>query len=233
MHDPWTDRLSEYMDHELSAADTHALEEHLSSCDVCRATLAELRDVVAAARSLQDSEPGRDLWDDIAARIGGGPAHVAGVPPTAVTPLRRRFSFTAPQLAAAAVLLVAIPAGAVWTIARDGAVAAAAGTIVHAAGEPGPTRLVSAAPAPALTSTSTAYDSAVADLEHALEQSRDQLDPATVEVVERSIESIDRAIADARQALDADPGNPHLHRQLDSTMRRKVALLSRVTRGAS
>jgi hypothetical protein len=45
----------------------------------------------------------------------------------------------------------------------------------------------------------------VVELERALEQNRAQLDPATVEVIERSLESIDRAIEDARAALAAIP----------------------------
>jgi hypothetical protein len=76
------------------------------------------------------------------------------------------------------------------------------------------------------------YDRDVAELERALEENRGSLDPATVEVIERSIEAIDAAILDARDALASDPGNPHLHRQLDSTMRKKLDVLRRATRGA-
>ena len=69
-------------------------------------------------------------------------------------------------------------------------------------------------------------------LERALEASRERLDPATVEVVESSLEAINQALADARAALEADPANPHLQRQLESTMQKKLALLRRAS-GAS
>ena len=74
------------------------------------------------------------------------------------------------------------------------------------------------------------YNSDVAELEQALQQQRGQLDPQTVEVVERSLESIDQAIDDARTALSADPGNPYLHRQLDNNMQKKLDILRRATR---
>ena len=62
MKDQWTDRLSEYLDGELGAAERAALEGHLATCAECGATLAELRRVVARARALDDRPPTADLW---------------------------------------------------------------------------------------------------------------------------------------------------------------------------
>ena len=45
--DAQSDRLSEYIDGELSAEEAQALESHLEKCAACRATLEELRGVVA------------------------------------------------------------------------------------------------------------------------------------------------------------------------------------------
>jgi len=220
MHDAWTDRLSEYIDGELDAAETAALEQHLKECDACAAIVVELRAVVGSATLAGGIEPERDLWQGIAARIGAQPA---------VIPIRRsprRFSFSAPQLAAAAVVLMALSGGAVYLLQQDATPQVAAGTIVQTAGGAGPVRDVStAAPEP---DPQVAAD--VDELERVLAENRDRLDPATVEIVERSIESIDLAIEAATSALDADPGNPYLHRQLDNTMRKKLDLLRRVTR---
>jgi hypothetical protein len=69
----------------------------------------------------------------------------------------------------------------------------------------------------------------VAALEQALEQNSAQLDPVTIDVIQRSLEAINDAIDDARAALEADPGNPYLHRQLDNTMRKKIDVLRRAT----
>ena len=223
MYDEWVDRLSEYLDGELTVEEQAALEEHMVTCDVCRATLGELRAIVAAARALDNSPPERDLWPAIAAALDTGSA------PRIVSPRQppRRISFTVPQLAAAAVLLMAVSGGAVWfaTGSRGAQPAAGvAGTIVHAAGgAPADARLVGTIP------PDPEFDATVAQLERTLEQRRAELDTATVEVLERSIEAIDRALADARAALVADPGNPYLRRQLESTMRRKLDVLRRAS----
>src|SRR5262245_6369060 len=67
--DPWIDRLSEYLDGELKPADRERLEGHLTSCATCTAALADLRLVVARARSLEDAPPATDLWPAIEARL--------------------------------------------------------------------------------------------------------------------------------------------------------------------
>jgi anti-sigma factor RsiW len=244
MNDPWMDRLSEYLDNELPPHERAALDEHLAVCDVCRATLRALEAVVAAAAAVPDTDPATDLWPGIAARIRQSQAETttpseaaADVPVTSVARREiapaRRFSFTSAQLAAAAVVLMMLSGGSVWLLQRTaplGMDAAGAGTIVHSAGAPASTRLVDSQ---ADVDAAVAFEDDVAELQRALDLHRGSLDPTTIEVVERSLESIDDAIADARSALAADPGNENLHRQLDSTMRKKVELLRRVTRGVS
>jgi anti-sigma factor RsiW len=221
MHDPWLDRLSEYLDGDLDVEEQAALEEHLVACDVCRVTLGELRAVIDAARSVENTPPERDLWPAIAAEIE---AH-AGLVPLAHRRVRRRISFTVPQLAAAAVLLTAVSAAAVWFLSGAAGARAGArvsGTIVHAAAAPpADGRLVAALP------PDPEFEATVAQLEQTLEHKRAELDPATIEVLERSMGIIDRALADARAALLSDPGNPYLRRQLENTMRRKLDVLRR------
>jgi negative regulator of sigma E activity len=236
MHDPWLDRLSEYIDGELAQDDVGALERHLGECDTCAATLTELRSVVEQAHALEDAPPEHDLWSGIADEIGARRT-TAGAD---VVPLRwqtaarlrakpgafgwRRLSFTVPELAAAALVLVSASAGVVLWLAGDGrASETMMGEIAHTATDAGaPGRLVTTTPA------DERYDADIARLGRALEDAREQLDPATVDVIERSLESIDQAIADARTALAADPGNPFLTRHLDNTMRTKLDVLRRV-----
>ena len=68
-HGCWLDRLSEYVDGDLDAAERAACEIHLGECGGCRTALEELRAVVHAARNVTDVEPPRDLWQGIAAAI--------------------------------------------------------------------------------------------------------------------------------------------------------------------
>lgn len=206
MTDRWTDRLSEYIDGDLPPADRAALEGHLAGCPECAETLAGLRRVVARARALEDRPPSTDLWPAIAARIGA--RHAA-----------RRFSFSLPQLAAAGIALMALSGTAVWTLhPGTGAVPAVA---TRAPGPTGPAELT------VRRAAAGAYDAAVADLEQVLAEGRDQLDTATVRVLEQNLATIDRAIIQAQRAVAADSGNLYLNSHLAATMRRKLELLRR------
>ncbi|HEX2166530.1 MAG TPA: zf-HC2 domain-containing protein [Longimicrobiales bacterium] len=238
MHDPWLEKISDSIDGLLEPAGEQALQDHLAGCAECRTLQAELRDVVAAARSAADTPPSSDLWAGIAAGIRELDPNAMPTAPdrlemlSPVAPLKprrsparaRRFSFSAPQLAAAAVVLMTLSGAAVWfgALARPDGSTVATGTIIQSSGSgPRAVRPVG------LTAASADYAEDVATLEQALEDNRAQLDPSTIEVIERSLESIDRAIEDARTALAADPGNPYLHRQLDNTMRKKIDVLQR------
>jgi len=123
-HDRWTDRLSDYLDGELDAAERAALETHLASCRSCAVVLDELRAVVGAAAALEDTPPERELWPGIEARLSLA-AQAAGAPLSAapeaagvisLAQRRRRFAFTLPQLAAAGVALVALSSTVVWLV---------------------------------------------------------------------------------------------------------------------
>ncbi len=107
MTDQWTDRLSEYLDGELTSPERTTLEAHLASCDACRTTVEELRRVVTNARALDDRPPAVDLWPTVAARIGVSSRLKA-------RPVVRRLSFTVPQLAAASVVLALLSGSAAW-----------------------------------------------------------------------------------------------------------------------
>jgi predicted anti-sigma-YlaC factor YlaD len=214
MNDRWTDRLSEYVDGELHGADAAALEAHLPSCDACRATLEELRRVVARARALDDRAPTADLWPEVAARIGLSPvAQRLGA--RAAGRVGRRLSFTVPQLLAASVALMLVSGGAAWVVLRQ------------SVGSPG---TATTSPTPIMSNVGTyesspRYAAAVADLERLLAERRGQLDTTTVQVIEKNLGIIDRAIRDAQRALAADPANAYLNQHLAQAMRRKLELL--------
>jgi putative zinc finger protein len=135
--DPWIDRLSEYLDGEITGRERQALEEHLRSCGGCSTVLVDLRAVVERAHALEDVAPAEDLWPPIAQQIaqpmaGAESRAVLGSESAApararVRPLHgqdrqgwwaRRIDLSMPQLAAAGVLLVALSAGGVWLSLR-------------------------------------------------------------------------------------------------------------------
>ena len=219
MNDQWTDRLSDYLDSELPAGERTALEAHLATCGECRGTLEELRKVVVRARSLEDRPPTADLWSGIYARLtpgrrpAGSPLGRPGVSRDA-TARSWRVSFNVSQLMAAGIALVLLSAGGMWVALRQ----------PQPAGDAYTPRPGNAANAAVWHRT----DVAIADLQEALARNESRLDTATVRVVRENLALIDRAIAQARAALNADPANAYLNLHLAATMRRKLELLRRI-----
>src|SRR5262245_4848585 len=257
-HEMWSDRLSAYLDGELKKAERERLEAHVAECAACAVALAELREVMTRARSLVDTPPATDLWPLIEAQLTPRGA-AASVPAAAkergkvlAGPGRwgRRFELGLPQLAAAAVLLVVLSAGVMWMVLRGGALPAGNGVPPAPVARntddaprpfPSPRPPAPAAPArdmmPAeFASTDLSnprYDAAVAELEQALAEGKGKLDPRTLAVVQHNLEIIDNAIADARRAVAADPGNTWLRSHLAAAMKKKVELLRSATMLAS
>ena len=208
MNDQWTDRLSEYLDGDLAPAERSALEAHLHGCADCRATLEELRGVVARAKTLEERPPRANLWPAINARLAPGTARL--------TPRRwRGVVVSVPQLMAAGIALAVLSGGAVWLALRPEAVTLP------------PTIAVGSTPIAQNANWSLRTDAAVAELEDVLARNESRLDTATVRIVRQNLAVIDRAIEEARAALAADPGNAYLNLHLADTMRRKVELLRR------
>lgn len=216
-----TERLSEYLDGELGPDERAEVEAHLGQCEACRQVMAELRGVVARAGSLRDRDPVTPLWPGIAEAIGAtSGAHAV---PIGARRGRKRFSFSLPQLLAAAASLVLVAGGTVWL-----------GMSLRGSGieTPGPDAGLGVAP-PAPAAQSVLFDprgradSAIAELERILAERRETLDTATIRILTHSLTTIDRAITQAREALAKDPSDPYLNDHLARTMRRKIDVLQR------
>jgi anti-sigma factor RsiW len=214
----FTSQLSEFLDEELPGEMQAQVASHLEACPECRATLEELRRVSARAKALAAEESGADQWPAIAARLKRSGAGAA--PAQAI---RHRITFSLPQLAMAASLLVLVASGATWLAVHRGRGAELANTPPVTS----PSLQVSTPVQPAGLAAGKDYDDAVAELRQVLEKGRTRLDSNTVVVLERSLASIDRAIAQAEQALAADPGNAYLSGHLAHTRLRKLDLLHR------
>ena len=225
MHEEWTDKLSEYLDDELSPRERQAVESHLRGCAECAAVLDDLTRVVERAQRLDRRPPRADLWDGIAARI-----ETRGAAP-------RRVSFTLPQLAAAAVVLIAASAGIAWQfadraasrsdIARSTEAQSRASSGYEALAEREPSAERSNIDIAHVSFADAQYDAAVSDLEKALQNGRRRLDKTTIAIVEHNLQIIDQAIEQARQALETDPANDYLSGHLVDARRRKLDLLRR------
>lgn len=200
-----TDLLSSYLDGDLDARERATVESHLTACAACREILADLSAIKADAASVieLDAPPAADLWPGVAARMQ--PRQARGV------------SLSWMQAIAAAVVLVVLSGGAVWIALRPAPGAAPAVATAEVPASDGAV--------PVADFGDAAYERAVSDLRDALEEGRNRLDPQTIQVLEKNLAAIDRAIDEARAALAADPVNVELNSYLAGMRRRKLELL--------
>ena len=204
-----------------------ALHSHLHVCPACRDQHDRAVVLASATRTLpRERAPVRDLWPEIAARIARSSA--ASTTAARGPAPRRSPVFSAVLIPAAAVLLLAgVAVGYRW--ARS-----PASLTVAPVSHPGPkgrldVRRDRAAPAPLPPPLEQQhYEQALASLRLTLQARRDQLSPATVEIVERNLAVIDGAVLEIRQALQADPDNRQLAQLLSATEQQRIALLHRV-----
>ena len=215
----WTEKLSDYLDDNLSGDELAKLEAALHGDAELRRVVEELRAVKNTAASLPQQSPQSDLWSGIEARIQVDEKG-AVVPLSSAGHARRRFSFTLPQLAAAAVALLVLGSASVWVAMSAGAGGLETGSPIAVAPAP-ETGFVSA---PEEGSTFS-YEATIQDLEEQLQIGRDRLDPKTVAALEGSLATIDRAIARAQEALEADPASVYLNRHLADARTRKLRVL--------
>ncbi|MGE0439358.1 MAG: zf-HC2 domain-containing protein [Gemmatimonadales bacterium] len=124
----------------------------------------------------------------------------------------RRFAVSVWSLAAAALVLIAVSSAATVALVRR-----------------------TASPDPAgFAELEVGYQNAALELSGVYRRSRDSLAPETRAVLERNLDVIERALAEARAALDADPANRALEAVVVAAYKRKIEFLERAsTLGAS
>lgn len=232
IHTEWTDRLSGYIDGDLTSDERTAVEAHLAECGECRRVLEEVRAVVAAAAGLPERQPERDLWAGIAATIqapierDGNDSNVIALPTamvdrgsmgSGIAEEKTAYRFTTPQLAAASIALIAVSSLVTW--------AAGPGLGVPAVSVESP----SAADAVTFVADVPQAPPGLADELEALEQTLAEiapaLDPNTVRVLQRNLAVIEQAIVDSHRALELDPGNEFLSEHLERVYERKLSYL--------
>ncbi len=188
--------------------------DHLATCAECRATLERVQRLIVAAHALpRDVAPPPAIWSGFQARVKAGNAHP------------RSRSWTLGWLAAAAAIVFLVGTA----VLLPPSVGKSKGKGVVA---PSPVQNV-AAVSPVVLAVEDCYSPAIRDLRRTLDQQRGTLAPATISVVERSLVTIDNAIAEARAALASDPANQALVQILSAQFEHKVELLQRATQLSS
>jgi hypothetical protein len=245
--DQLDERLSEWLENDVDLATRTMLERHVSTCARCTALVADLAMIRREAASLPELVPSRDLWPEIEARIQ---APVISLEQSRMAPAasRRGSMRRAWWLGAAAAALVAVTAGVTYYMTiqvQPEAIVAGTSTSVPTPNSaapavipetPAPLAAAPEQPAPQreerrLASAPTPnaeYARDVAQLRAIVSQRRADFDSTTIAVLEKNLELIDRAIAESRAALQADPASEFLADQLARAMTKKVAILRTV-----
>jgi anti-sigma factor RsiW len=202
-HPPF-EQLSEFADGELAPGVSAAIERHLAACVVCRAELARVRAVLDRAAALPPSvEPPAEAWSALRGRLRKQTASAS--PRVHWT---RRWG-----LRAASALLLVAGSSALTVLALRGRAPTSAPPRVPAA----------------VQAVERSYAGTVDELTVTLRAQRGALAPETIATLERTLRVIDEAIAEARAALAADPGNDALLDVLSANYEQKVELLRRAS----
>lgn len=211
-------QLHDYADGILAAREHDALHAHLAVCDACRRDMERIRHLRAdlAALPRDVPPPARVLAAIHAATAGSLP----GETPAPAHSGSTRWHARPRILAAAALVLVTLSSAATMLVQRAAA--------------PRPESAAVAAPSSgtalvAVDAMERSYEDAIAELQRALADGDSGLSPETVRVLETNLALIDRALAEARTALRADPGNDALAALVRSGYERKLDVLRSVS----
>ena len=214
---PAEERLNDWVDGLLEPAAGADVEAHVSACPVCRATVDRLHALLAMAAQLPDSiDPPAGTWEAIAART------------VDMGRLRREVlrSLRIP-LAAAALVLVTLGAGATALLMRsasdNGAVATTDGD------RETPSSLGMATLVVAEDTYQREFDVLITQFR----ANRAGLDSVTVAVVEENLSIIEQALNRAHAALAADPANRELPLLITKTHRKRIEIVERALRLSS
>ena len=234
MKDRDDSRLNDYLDDELGDAARLRLEEDVRTDVSLRARLRDLETLRDELSNLpRTATPPARVWAAIEAQISdeeasGDPQVLTIVPGDTergdLSALGRRISFSIPQLAAAAVILLSLGGLGAWAATSngpvmDGVIPIASPTAVQPAGAD----LSSLAPDGLVLQ----YETSIAQLSAILEAGQGVLSPETLQVVRESLAAIDAAVEEALVALDDDPSNEVARRILQLNLDKKVDLLQR------
>jgi anti-sigma factor RsiW len=227
------DRINDYVDDLLCREERAEAEQHLLVCDVCQAEVAALRNLAAGLGGVaQEISPSRDLLSGINERIDAAASDATDAvraAPLTARPSQRSMRSLAPyryQLAAAAVVLVAVSVAITSALVRRGSDSAPVGV------SSGDARSTATQPVPMAVPVSRVddrYGNAARELEQQLAQQRSKLAPETVRLVEENLRVIDEALAEARAALRDDPNNAALNDLMRSAYEKKLDLLRHAT----
>jgi hypothetical protein len=213
----YQDAIAEFVDGALDPARQRALERHVEGCEACRALVADLKTIQAAAFTLDRVELPPHLWTAVRARVAAEP-RPAGPGRLLAFPVSR--TAMAVWATAAAALLLATTVG-IYPLLRP----TPPHSDVATTPEPQSATDMVASVQSELRAAEEHYDKAIQGLEQIAKSESGALDPQVAAVLQKNLQVIDQAIGESRAALDAQPASADAQESLFDAMRSKVALL--------
>jgi hypothetical protein len=215
-------QLSGYVDRHLDQAQAAEVRAHLLSCDGCRGVADDLGRLRDAARSLGPITPPAHVWLEIAGRVrlDHGAPSVAAPAPAATTPTRSRSEKWQWLGLAAALVLTTL---AVYSITKPDAPAPVAVTD-NTAGNATEQATVETFDE-TMKRAETEYEKAIKQLEQLVKNGDPRVSAAAAATLQKSLPTIDSAIAESRAAVTGNPDSQPARTSLFEALRNKVNLL--------
>jgi hypothetical protein len=223
-----TERLSAFVDGDLSATEAAAVRVHAPNCVACTAAIADLRALVDGARTLNDPDAPPTLWAAIEgelARDGERAAEVAPVSrPRFAWPVRWSWrTFSAGALAGAVVAALAIAAVPVVR-GRRLERPPAAPPVETAAAEPADPLLNEAEAE--FAEAAAAYERSIAKLRALLAREETRWSLQERGRMAERLARLDEAITRSRELARRTPGDSAGNEQLFAAYQQKIAFLA-------
>ena len=211
----YRDAIQELADGTLGPIRRAELQVHLDECPRCRALAADLVRIRDAAASLDRPLPPDRVWLQIAGRLRqqGRVAADADAPRAS----KRRIA----ALAIAAALVAAVGASIVALLPRGGDQEATGMTQQGNAVPEDPVQSI----ANEFRLAEQHYQNAIAKLEQAATSDEDVLDPQTAAALKKTLQVVDQAIVESRDALRVEPQSAPARDALFEALKRKVVVL--------
>lgn len=209
----YSEAMADLVDGTLEPSRQRALERHVEGCDACRALVADLRSIQAAAFTIDRLDVPPAVWPRVQGLVAAEPA-----------PRPRAELVRWPQTRAA------------WTVWAGAAAALALATTIGVYPLLQPERQPDTAAAAdpvdmvqsvqfELQAAEAHYDKAIQGLEQIARSESSALDPQVAAVLQKNLQVIDQAIGESRAALNQQPASSDAQDSLFGAMRSKVALL--------
>jgi hypothetical protein len=212
--------LDDYVTGELTEGARGLVADHVAACEICRAEVESLKEILARAADLPKSiDPPAEAWLNIRAAIERDKEAVA----TNHGITGREF-WRRPYVLAAAIVLAAVlsSGGTALYMSSRSVDGNSSRSVTGTASEIGTPATLAA-----FTIEENTYLRNVAVLQDLLDQQEGALAPETVAQLKASLRTIDEAILEARNALARDPANKMLIDMLSGTYRQKMDLMRR------